>query len=126
MIHNFLVAHQLFFAILLLGTVGLGIIVWIIFYLFSVRRLEKEFKQRGIQRNDWDFMGARAFWYAGLLVYKQKGITDENHFFTPVAATRALATKKDYILAFLFEALLILSSILYALAYFFDFFDLFE
>lgn len=84
---------------ILLASLLSAIVSSVVFYFYSIKRFEKKFEELGVKRVDWDFCGVRMFWYAAILIFKNKKIGDHNHPFAPVSATREIATTVDKILA---------------------------
>lgn len=74
-------------------------IAWLVFSNMTMKRIEREFNQLGIERVDWDGPGFRVLSYATIILFKTERMNDQNYQFVPVSATRKLATKRDWYLA---------------------------
>ncbi|UPW19365.1 hypothetical protein M0C34_03550 [Agarivorans sp. TSD2052] len=96
-------------------------IAWLVFSNMTMKRIEREFNQLGIERVDWDGPGFRVLSYATIIFFKTERMNDQNYQFVPVSATRKLATKRDWYLAlWLWGSAIAMLGILLVLSIFFS------
>lgn len=70
-----------------------------VFSRVSMRRIDKKFREEGIDRARWDWRGVRAIWYAGAIVLPICRINPPDHPLIDPVAVKRHATAADRKLA---------------------------